>query len=369
MESQQWQPTNAMTDMSDDIGIPRSELLIQLNELITEVGGDPRSRDGKLVRQLLENALGLLQDGRDTGELKLLTYSLAELRHALAVFAEYSDHRNVSIFGSARTPPGHPDYVAAVAFARIMASRGWSSITGAGDGIMKAGHEGTGKDAAFGLAIRLPFEQHTNDVISGDPKLINFRYFFTRKTMFLSQSSAIAALPGGFGTQDEVMEALTLVQTGKTSMIPIVLFEGPGGTYWPTWDLYVRAELLQGGFISPEDTNLYYLAADPQDAADHVSRFYLNYHSSRYVGDDFVIRLQHPLTPAQLTQLNDEFGALLKSGVIHQGGPYDAEDEFLDLPRVAFTHTRRAQGLVRQLVDRINEFGADPSLTAFEGES
>ncbi|HVZ95072.1 MAG TPA: LOG family protein, partial [Phycisphaerales bacterium] len=292
----------------------------RLEELVRECGGDPASFDGRLIRDMLVTSLKLVTDDRDTGELKLLSSSLKELRHAYRVFAPYPDEHKISIFGSARTPPGHRDYIAAVEFARLMAERKWLVITGAGDGIMKAGHEGPGRAQSFGLAIRLPFEQSTNDVITGDNKLINFRYFFTRKLMFVSQSEAVAVFPGGFGTQDELFESLTLVQTGKSAIVPIVLLEGPGGTYWGHWEKYIKKELLEGGFISPEDESLYYIAKDPMDAVEHVCRFYRNYHSSRYVGDDLVVRVRKPLKEADVERLNAEFPSLLRSGKVVQRG-------------------------------------------------
>ncbi len=331
----------------------------RLDALISECSGDPTSYDGKLIRDLLVTSLKLVTDDRDTGELKLLSAALKELRHAYRVFAPYSEVHKISIFGSARTPPTHPDYAAAVEFSRMMAERQWQVITGAGDGIMKAGHEGPGAEASFGLAIRLPFEQSTNDVIAGDTKLINFRYFFTRKLMFVSQSEAVAVFPGGFGTQDELFEALTLVQTGKSAMVPIVLIEGHGGTYWRHWDNYIRTELLSSAFISPEDLNLFYVAKTPADAVEHVCRFYHNYHSSRYVGDDLVLRLKRPLKPGDIDRLNAEFPVLIKSGTIQQRGPFPVETDHLELPRIVFSHTRRHVGVLRRLIDRINEFEAD----------
>lgn len=330
----------------------------KLDELISECGGDPASYDGRLIRDMLITALKLVTDDRDTGELKLLSNALKELRHAYRVFAPYPEEHKISIFGSARTPTGHPDYTAAVEFSRLMAERRWQIITGAGDGIMKAGHEGPGRESSFGLAIRLPFEQATNDVIAGDNKLINFRYFFTRKLMFVSQSEAVAVFPGGFGTQDELFEALTLVQTGKSAMIPIVLAEGHGGTYWRHWDNYVRAELLANNFISPEDLNLFYIARDVRDAVEHVCQFYRNYHSSRYVGDELVIRVRRPLLPGDIDRLNAEFPILVKSGRIVQREAFPVEEDHLDLPRIVFAHTRRHVGVLRRLIDRINDFEA-----------
>ncbi len=331
----------------------------RMDALIAECGGDTESFDSRLIRDMVLTSLKLITDGRETGELKLMNAAFKEIRYAYRVFQQYPHLMKISIFGSARTPPDHPDYRAAVDFSRLMAESGWGVITGAGDGIMKAGHEGPGRESSFGLAIRLPFETTANTVIHGDEKLIHFRYFFTRKLMFVSQCDAVAIFPGGFGTQDEAFESLTLVQTGKGAMMPIVMLEGEGGKYWHHWDNYVRRSLLDGGFISPEDLNLFYCAKSPEDALQHIQQFYVNYHSSRYVGDDLVIRMKRPLMEGDVERLNAEFGALVKEGTIHQRGPYDVEDEFLELPRLAFTHTRSRIGLVRRLIDRVNEFSPE----------
>src|SRR5690606_12355365 len=206
-------------------------------------GADPASAIGRNLRDVILTSLKLITDNRDSGEIRLMTAAFKELRYAYSVFADYADPYKVTIFGSARTKEDHPDYKTTVEFSRSMAEQGWLCITGAGDGIMKAGHEGPGRDASFGLAIRLPFETSANEVIRGDPKLINFRYFFTRKLMFVSQCEAVVVMPGGFGTQDELFESLTLIQTGKTSMVPVVLLESEKGDYWKHWDNYVRRSL------------------------------------------------------------------------------------------------------------------------------
>ncbi len=347
------------------------EVQERIIELLEMVAGSADEYDAKLVRELITAALKLIPDGRDTGELKLMTAAMKELRYAYRVFAQYPEPHKVTIFGSARTPEDHPDYRAAVEFSKIMAEAGWMSITGAGDGIMKAGHEGPGREASFGVAIRLPFETSANEVIKGDEKLINFRYFFTRKLMFLSQAEAVVCFPGGFGTLDECFEALTLIQTGKASMVPVVFVEGepvPGVTtsggdpdkavagYWQGWVTFIREQLLRRGWISAEDENLFYIARDPADAAAHVLGFYAVYHSARYVRDDLVIRIKKKLTEAQIEQLNDEFAILVKSGRIEQRDAYPQERDHLSLPRIAFTHTRHKFGLVRALIDRINSF-------------
>jgi uncharacterized protein (TIGR00730 family) len=340
------------------------EVQDRIIELLEMVAGRANEYDAKLVRELITAALKLIPDGRNTGELKLMTATMKELRYAYRVFAAYPEPHKVTIFGSARTPSNHPDYHAAVEFSKLMADAGWMSITGAGDGIMKAGHEGPGRAASFGVAIRLPFETSANEVIKGDEKLINFRYFFTRKLMFLSQAEAVVCFPGGFGTMDECFEALTLIQTGKASMVPVVFVEGThdsvaggdGMGYWEGWINFIRTQLLRRGWVSPEDEHLFYLAKNPQDAADHVLRFYKVYHSARYVRDDLVIRVKKQLTDAQLAELNRDFAVLVKSGTIAHVQPYAQEQDHLDLPRIAFTHTKHKFGLVRALIDRINSF-------------
>jgi uncharacterized protein (TIGR00730 family) len=332
-----------------------AQVVSELNALIAKMGGDAGSAEGRCVREIMQTALKLIPDKRDMGELKLMTNSLKEMRYAYRVFAKFRDPHKITIFGSARTPEDHPDYTSCVEFSKLMADAGWMSITGAGLGIMKAGHVGPGRDASFGVAIRLPFETNANPVIAGDEKLIHFRYFFTRKLMFVSQAEAVALFPGGFGTLDEAFETLTLVQTGRSSPMPIVCVEGAGGDYWKTWDEWIRAQLLRRGWISPEDPGIYYVAKDPADAARHVLRFYRNYHSSRYVKDDFVIRLHKPLRNQDVERLEQEFKTLIKTGGMRQGGALADESDHLTLPRLSFTHTKHKYGLVRALIDRINE--------------
>ncbi|MBX3358320.1 MAG: LOG family protein [Phycisphaeraceae bacterium] len=327
----------------------------RIDDLIRDLGGEPGTFDARLVRDLIATGLKLIPDGRDTGELKLITTAVKELRYAYRVFGQYPEPHKVTIFGSARTPPDHPDYLATVQFSRLMADAGWMVITGAGGGIMEAGHVGPGREKSFGVAIRLPFETTANEVIAKDEKLIHFRYFFTRKLMFLSQAEAVALFPGGFGTMDEAYEALTLIQTGKSSMIPVVLLEGRGQNYWEQWDGWVKSCLLERKLISPEDIGLYRIFSEPEQAVDHIKRFYRIYHSSRYVQDDLVIRLKKPIRPADIERLSREFASLIKRGTMVLRGPYEVEDDHLDLPRLAFTHTRSKFGMVRKLIDAINE--------------
>ncbi|MFT3684424.1 MAG: TIGR00730 family Rossman fold protein [Phycisphaerales bacterium] len=341
------------------------DVLARIDTLISEVapGTTPDSMKGRLVKDLIVNALKLIPDERDTGEIKLITAAVKELRYAYRVFGQYPEPHKVTIFGSARTPKTHPDYAAAVEFGRLMAEQGWMSITGAGGGIMEAGHEGPGKEKSFGVAIRLPFETTANAVIAGDSKLITFRYFFTRKLMFVSQAEAVALFPGGFGTMDEAFESLTLVQTGKAAMLPVVLVQGKGETYWEQFITFVKEGLLTRGWISAEDLSLFKLCATPREAADHILKFYRVYHSARYVKDDLVIRTKRPLQQRDIDALSERFASLIKKpenggttgGRIIQRGPFDVETDHRDLPRLVFTHTRYHYGKIRQLIDAINE--------------
>jgi uncharacterized protein (TIGR00730 family) len=340
------------------MGVKDEKTMAAITELICSVGGDPETFEGRLIGDLVRTCLKLIPDGHDTGQIKLINSALKEMRYAYRVFNRYDGARKITIFGSARTPEDHPDYRAARDLGAAMAGHGWMSITGAGDGIMKAGHEGPQREKSFGLSIRLPFETTANTVIAGDPKLINFRYFFTRKLMFMSHADAVAVFPGGFGTQDELFESLVLVQTGRSNIVPIVLLEGEGGVYWDHWNAYVRENLIQNGWIDADDVSIFYIASSPADAVKHVLRFYRAYHSSRYVGDRFVLRLLRPLEDEHLAVLNDEFAILVAEGCIEQSGPLEGENDHLELPRLSFVHTRQHYARLRRLIDRINQFPA-----------
>lgn len=335
------------------------DLIRRLDDLVRDAGADPAATSGKLARETMHTALKLLGDGADNGELKLTSRSLKELRYALKVFRDYRDVRKISIFGSARTASDEPAYRAAEAFSRKMAASQWMVITGAGGGIMRAGHGGAGRKASFGVAIRLPFETTANEFIEGDPKLIVFRYFFTRKLMFASQAHALALFPGGFGTQDETFEILTLIQTGKAPLVPVVMIDPPGGDYWMQWDRFVHDQLLGRGLINREDLNLYRVVQDVDAAVREVRTFYRNYHSQRFVRDDLVIRMLRPLAAAQVEALQAQFADLVVTGRIEPCRALPAETQFRDLPRLRFAFTRRDYGRLRLLIDQINRFDAE----------
>jgi|TARA_B100000700_G_scaffold183867_2_gene202757 hypothetical protein len=317
-----------------------------------------QERIDDLIRRIRDSAQRLAEDHPARGDMKILSRTLRELRYAFKVFAPYRKHRKVTVFGSARTPAGEPTYQACVEFGREMAERDWMVITGAAHGIMEAGHVGAGRDMSMGLNIMLPFEQSANAIIDGDHKLVNMKYFFTRKLMFVKECDAVVCYPGGFGTMDEAMEVLTLVQTGKRDVVPIILADAPGGTYWKKLDEFIREELLAGGMISPEDLHLYSVTEDYKEAADEILQFYKNYHSMRYVGRDLILRLKQPLTEAALSQINQDYGDILNSGEFTQTGKLEAEQdnpETDDMTRLVAHFNRRNHGRLRQLINFINQ--------------
>lgn len=322
------------------------------------------AHDAEWTRQTLVSTLRLLHEEASEGDLKLVNSALKELRHAFRVFTPYRGVRKVAVFGSARTKPDHPDWKQACDFAERMVGEGWMVITGAGEGIMGAAQGGAGRESSFGVNIRLPFEQLANEVIAGDPKLINFRYFFTRKITFVKESHAIVLFPGGFGTHDEGFEALTLMQTGKSEILPVVFMDEPGGSYWRDWRRYLETHLEARGLISPEDLALFKVTDDVQAAVREICGFYRNYHSSRYVGEMLVIRVREAPDAEKLEALNDEFGPILAAGRIDVCGALPEESgEVPDLPRITLHYDRRSVGRLRQLIDRLNALGEPISST------
>ncbi len=318
--------------------------------------------DGDMVGEIISNALKLLRDQTNRGDIKLINKSFKELRYALKVFAPYREVRKVSIFGSARTPETHVDYKQAAEFGKGMAAAGWMVITGAGGGIMAAGHGGAGPEPSFGLAIRLPFEQRTNTFIENNKKLINFKYFFTRKLMFVRSSHAIALFPGGFGTMDEGFEVLTLVQTGKSVPVPIVFVDQPGGDYWKNWQQYVEKQLLGRGLIGKDDLRLYKITNNVDEAIREVTHFYSNFHSVRYMWDDIILRLHRPLTEAQLARIAREFSDINVKGEFRLSGPLPVEKDepsLAHLHRLVFAFNKRDHGRFRMLIDHLNDLRKD----------
>jgi len=330
------------------------ELKRRIEELIRYKGGGYNEES---VADIIESALKILTDIKDSGDVGVIKIALRELRYAFKLFAPYAHSRKVTIFGSARTQASKLEYHQAVEFARKIGEAGFMVITGAGGGIMQAGHEGAGLEKSFGVNSRLPWEQSANPIVREDKKLVTFKYFFTRKLIFIRHSDAIALFPGGFGTMDEGYEALTLMQTGKSQLMPLVLVDRPGGTYWKTWDKHVREHLLRDQLISPDDLNLYQITDDTDQAVKIITRFYRNFHSTRFVKDLFVIRLKHTPTPSAVEAMNEDFADIILGPEIKVVQPTAEEVEDgdnLDLPRIAFGFNRRDYGRLRQLIDVLN---------------
>jgi len=328
------------------------------NQLIAdllEVEEVPAERRGYL-QQLLTTALKLHEDGSGPGDLKITNTALKELRYAYKVFAPYASVRKVTVFGSARAASSEEAMASARLFGKRMTEEGWMVVTGAGAGIMGAAQEGAGGEKSFGLNIRLPFEQEANPWIASDPKLITFKYFFTRKLFLVKEASGVALFPGGFGTMDETFELLTLMQTGKSALVPVVLVEAGPKPYWRIWHRWIAGTLVERGLIDAEDTSLFRIVDTPDEAVAEIANFYRVYHSSRIVGDDLVLRLNRPIQPAQVADLQDKFADILKGRARLEPGPVPQElNEFPQLSRLILPFDHRSFGRLRQLIDFVNQ--------------
>lgn len=340
-----------------------AQLEQQLKQLIHQL---PKHPQGKLIHRSLQTLAEMSQQDLDRLDWKILSAALLDMQAGFKVFHPYRHTRKIAIFGSSRTPVESPEFQMAKQFAEAVVDRGYLVMTGAGGGIMEAGNSGATAAHSFGLNIELPFEQSSNPHIAGDPKLIDFKYFFTRKLFFLRETDAIAVFPGGFGTQDEAFECLTLSQTGKSPPIPVVLVAPSGSTYWEEWDHYIHHQLIGNDLISPEDHRLYCLTNSIDDACDAVSKFYRVYHSSRYVGDRLVIRLNCEISDEAVERLNQKFQGILLSGQIKKSLKLEEEtdssepqpkqdmDQTEFLPRLVFHFNQRDQGRLYQLIDELN---------------
>ncbi len=336
-----------------------NEEILQEAKEITEYEG--RDLRNWLYREILLNALKTKKDELDILDLKVVNRAVDEFRYAARVFKPYRSIRKVSIFGSARVPEGEPHYELAAEFAGQMVEQGFMAITGAASGIMKAGIDGAGAENSFGVNILLPFESPST-VMQDDPKSISFRYFFTRKLFFVMEADACTLFPGGFGTQDEGFEVLTLLQTGKAQPMPLVLMEIPGDDYWESWDGFVRDQLLARGYISSEDLSLYKIAHTAQEAVDWIKFYYSTYNSVRQVRGKLVIRLEKALSDEHIARLNDSFSDLVMSGDISETGPLPQEEdepELLSKPRIAFRNNKKSPGRLNEMILEINRMGSE----------
>ena len=330
------------------------------SDLIELIHQLPQLKHEKWITRSLSSLVRMAGEEFETLDWKILSSALWDMEQGFQIFYPYRHVRKICIFGSARTAPEAGEYQMASDFARCVTQQGFMVLTGGGGGIMEAGNRGAGAKQSFGLNIQLPFEQSSNPYIEGDDKLINFKYFFTRKLFFLRESDALAMFPGGFGTLDETFECLTLTQTGKFGPAPLVLMDRPGGDYWHDWHEFVSKQLLRRGLISPEDSSIYTITDNIADACTAIANFYRIYHSSRYVKDLLVIRLKSELSDEDVEILNQEFSDILVQGRIAKTEtlPKEYGDETEALPRLGLYFNQRDIGRLYQMIDRINQMGA-----------
>jgi len=310
------------------------------------------------LKAMIDSLGELIREGTPVGDLKIANAALAEMTEAFRVFRPYRDIRKITMFGSARTLPDDPVYILARDLAARLAQQDWMVVTGAGPGIMAAGLEGAGREHAFGVNIRLPHEEGANPFIAQDPKLVEMRYFFTRKLMLIKESHAYAILPGGFGTQDEAWELLTLLQTGKAEPAPVVMLETPGGTYWQGWLRFLEEEAIAAGWVSPEDRSLFKVTFTVDEASQEVTGFYRNYHSCRWVGDLLVLRIQTAPDKSELADLNRRFSDIVTRGSIRITAAFPPErssNDHPELPRLALRFDKWHFARLRQLIDAVNQ--------------
>jgi uncharacterized protein (TIGR00730 family) len=351
--------TQRLTRQPASTGVPEVDKL--LRELLDQLGVT-LNRDQ--LHEMLVTIVRLASGHADRLDLKIVNVALKEMREGFEVFAPYRNVRKVTMFGSARTEPEDPLYTQARNLASRLAGLGWSTVTGAGPGIMAAGLEGAGPEHSFGINIRLPFEQEPNQFIASDPKLVSMKYFFTRKLLLVKESDGYAVLPGGFGTLDETFELLTLLQTGKAMPAPVVLLDAPGGRYWQAWSRFVADEVASRGFVSQEDSSLFLVTDDVGKAAAEIVGFYRNYHSLRWVGSRLVLRLHSRPTGAEVASLSQQFSdILLRGGIELLDGPLPAEareDDHPGLARIAMVFDRHSYERLRRLIDALNALPSAP---------
>ena len=331
-----------------------------LDDLLAEILSMVEVHHPDIIREMVINALKIGQENDYLADLKMLRATMKEMRYTSKMFEPYRNRKKVTIFGSARTAPDEESYKKCVTFSRQLVRLGYMVITGGGPGIMQAGNEGAGAENSFAVNIRLPFEQETNPVMENSGHSITYRYFFNRKVAFLKEAQAVALFPGGFGTMDEAMETLTLMQTGKNPPVPLVLIDDDDGSYWEPWFDFIKQVMLKRGLISGEDFSLFTITRDPFEAAQVVDDFYRIYHSSRWVGDRLVVRLNKKLSEENLAILEAEFSEIIQPGSrleMHAALPEENDQpDLLDLPRLVFRFNKRNYGLLMAFLRRLNSF-------------
>ncbi len=333
-----------------------AELACKIDEL-TALVTPPNSENRTLYQEMLMTVIRLAQADRSRWNAKILLQTMREMEYAFRRLSQFKGRRKVTVFGSARTPVEHPNYALARQLGKTLARYKLMVMTGAGGGIMAAAHEGAGRHYSLGLNITLPFEQHANPTVEGTDNLLSFHFFFVRKLFFVKEADALVLCPGGFGTLDETLEVLTLIQTGKSPLVPIVLLDEPGGSYWKDALAFIQKQLLENHYILPSDLSLMRLFTNAEAAAQEIDHFYQNFHSCRWWQDYFVIRMNHHLSDAALNQLNTHFTDLCLNGHFEQqmlGEQGLNEPDLPPLPHLLFMFNGRDHGRLRQLIDFIN---------------
>lgn len=333
------------------------DLASKVDELVA-LSAPGNSPNLPLYRDMLTTVIRMAQADRNRWDAKIMLQTLREMEHAFGVLEQFKRRRKVTVFGSARTPASHPLYLQARELGALLARHDLMVITGAGGGIMAAAHEGAGLESSLGFNITLPFEQNANAIVRDSHNLLSFHFFFLRKLFFVKEADALVLCPGGFGTLDEALEVLTLIQTGKSPLVPVVLLDQPGGGYWEEALGFLRRQLEGNGYILPSDLNLIRLVHSAEEAVEEIARFYRNFHSSRWLRDSFVIRLNHPLSEAALARLQEDFAGLCKQGGFTQrpcGEQERDEPELCHLSRLAFAFNGRDHGHLRELLNFVNQ--------------
>ncbi|NLV23618.1 MAG: TIGR00730 family Rossman fold protein [Deltaproteobacteria bacterium] len=328
--------------------------------LIEQLNAKAQVNHPDIIREMIVTVLKAGCENDYLADLKLMRTTMKELRYTNKIFGPYRKRKKVTIFGSARTTPEEPIYRKCRDFARSLVDHGYMVITGGGGGIMQAGNEGAGADNSFAVNIRLPFEQETNPVMRESQHSLTYKYFFSRKLAFLKEAHAVALFPGGFGTLDEAMETLTLVQTGKNPPIPLIFIEDDDNGYWESVLLFMKNTLLTKGLISGQDFSLFSITRDIDEAVRIIDDFYSVYHSIRFSGKTLIVRLNKPLTAAQVQTLEEEFRDIIIPGGhlrMDKALPIESDEpDLADLPRLIFDFDRRYYGLLHAFIRRLNTF-------------
>lgn len=333
-----------------------SGLQRKIDELVVASAG--KSTNAPLYREMILNVVRMAQADRDRWDAKIMLQTIAELEQAFARLEAFKRRRKVTVFGSARTHVDHQLYALARDMGRTLAANDYMTITGAGNGIMGAAHEGAGLDNSLGFNITLPFEQRSNDIVYNTEHDLRFRFFFLRKLFFVKEADALILCPGGFGTLDETLEVLTLIQTGKSPVVPVILLDVPDGQFWDGLLAFFKTQLCDQGYILEADFNLMTLARSSDQAMREILSFYSNYHSSRWIDGRYAIRMHKALSKPALEQIKEQFGDICQQGSFQQSSPTEAdpdEPELAGMHRLEFEFNGRHQGRLRALIDFINQ--------------